>query len=472
MKFRAGVAMVVAGGILVSAVVGASTAGTSARHRAAVSSISGTLTYFDFGSAQNPPTQKLIQQYRKTHPHVRLRFISGPSSNEVAWLDTQLAGGTAPDVITLETNEQPWRDLNKGWWADLTKYANAPDPYVKGNKHWIDLLSPGAARLLKFANGRIYSMSTTGFDVGYIYNKDIWSKLQLTPPKTWAQMIADFEKIKSSGYIPLDWELGSHSYGGQTEQYLTILEGALMQHSIKRMDVNHDGVVDVKELIRGIRKHIYSAKNADYQEGWKLFKSLSPYFQTGASATTDPTKGFNLFKTGRVATWFEGSYNSSNLDQASLHWSAFVEPRITSATSKLAAKGPQPTGGFGACCGYAWGVPQSAVENGGIKVAMDFIYWMSTPKHTDQFAKGGGVLSTEKKAAPLRPQLKPFAVAATHISPLATGELSLPEQFIENRSRLLEEYVNGTIDLPTAMQRMQAEMNADAAQAARIYGVK
>src|SRR5205085_1437535 len=117
------------------------------------------------------------------------------------------------------------------------------------NKHWIDLLSPGAARLLKFANGRIYSMSTTGFDVGFIYNKDIWVKLKLTPPKTWVQMVSDLQKIKSAGYIPLDWELGSHSYGGQTEQYLTILEGQLMHRAIARMDRNHDGVVDINELI-------------------------------------------------------------------------------------------------------------------------------------------------------------------------------------------------------------------------------
>jgi ABC-type glycerol-3-phosphate transport system substrate-binding protein len=451
--------------LLVAVVMGASRASSSA-------GLSGTLTYFDFGSAQNPPTQKLIHEYEKTHPNIHIKFISGPSSNEVAWLDTQLAGGTAPDVITLETNEQPWRDLDKGWWDDLTKYANAPDPYVKGNKRWIDLLTPGAAKLLRFANGRIYSMSTTGFDVAYIYNKTIFAKLHITPPTTWAQMLADFQKIKAANYIPLDWELGSHSYGGQTEQYLTILEGALMHKSIVRMDANHDGVVNVAELVHGIKDHVYSAKNADYQAAWKMMKTLSAYFQLGASATSDPTKGFNLFKTGRVATWFEGSYNSSNLDQSGIKWGAFTEPRITTATSPFATTGPQPTGGFGACCGYAWGVPATAEKNGGVQLAMDFIYWMSVPKHTDQFANGAGVLSTEKMAGALPASIKPFAVAATHISPLATGELSLPPSFIENRSRFLEEYIDGTISLSTAMSRMQQEMNSDAAQATKIYKLK
>jgi len=326
--------------------------------------------------------------------------------------------------------------------------------------------------LMKFADGHIYAMSTTGFDVAYIYNKDIFAKLKLLPPTTWAQMVADFAKFKAAGYIPLDWELGAHSYGGQTEQYITMLEGTVMHKSIVRMDTNHDGVIDIKELVKAIKNNTYRANNADYQESWKLLKSLSPYFQLGASATTDPNKGFNLFKTGRVATWFEGSYNRPRLDSTNIHWGAFTTPRITKETSRFATSGPQPTGGFGACCGYPWAMPVTAEKNGHVKPAMDFIYWMSTPKHTDQFAAGGGVLSMERNAAPLPPSLKPFATAAAHVSPLATAELSMPPQFIENRSRLVEEYVNGSISLSVAMHRMQQEINADAALATKIYGLK
>jgi ABC-type glycerol-3-phosphate transport system substrate-binding protein len=446
--------------------------GRSATPSAPRTAPAGQFSYFDFGSAQNPPTQKLLREYQRTHPQIHIKFISGPVySQNLAWLDTQLAGGTAPDVVTLSTNEQPWRDLKKGWWDDLTKYAMAPDPYVKGNKHWIDLLTPGAAKLLRFANGKIYAMSTTGFDVGFIYNKDIFAKLHLAVPKTWAQMISTFQTIKAANYIPLDWQLGAHEYGGETEQFLTILEGTTMHKTIQRMDTNHDGVVDIKEMVRAIRNHVYSASTVDYQENWKLLKDLSTYFQLGASATTDPNKGFNLFKTGRVATWFEGSYNAPRLAAAHMHWGAFALPRLTNASTPFATAGPQPTGGFGACCGYPWAVPVTAEKNGNIKPAMDFIYWMSTPKHTDQFANGAGVLSVEKHAAPLSANMKPFAEAAAHVSPLATAELSLPPQFIENRSRILEEYINGTIDLPTAMQRMQHEMNVDEAQAAKIYGL-
>jgi ABC-type glycerol-3-phosphate transport system substrate-binding protein len=472
MKVRTPALVVLSAGLVAGAIIaGTSSARSSdAQRPAGRTATAKSFTFFDYGSTQNPAAQKLVHQYEQ-ETGVDVQYVTGPSSQANAWIITQLAGGTAPDMITLGTNEQPWPHVKKGWYDDLTKYALAPDPYVKGNKRWIDLLTPGAARLLRFADGKIYALSTTGFDVAFIYNKAIFSKLHLTVPKTWAQMFAAFQKIKSAGYIPLDWELGSHGYGGQTEQFITILEGTVMHASIARMDKNKDGVIDVKEIVRGIKNGTYSARNPDYQESWKLMKALKPYMQLGASATSDPDKGFNLFKSGRVATWFEGSYNTAKLADTNIKWGAFVLPRITKATSRFATSGPQPTGGFGACCGYPWAIALTAEKSGNVTAAMDFIYWMSTPKHTDEFAAGGGVLSMERDAAPLSPSLKPFGDAAAHVSALATAELSLPPQFIGNRATLVDQYVTGTISLATAMSRMQKEMNAAATLASKQYGL-
>jgi ABC-type glycerol-3-phosphate transport system substrate-binding protein len=472
MKIRTPALVLLSAGLVAGAVVvGTGTASRPAGHQPSARAAAGeSFTFFDYGSTQNPGAQKLVEEYQK-ETGVQIKYVTGPSSQANAWIITQLAGGTAPDMITLGTNEQPWPHVKKGWYADLTKYAMAPNPYVKGNKRWIDLLTPGAAKLLKFADGKIYALSTTGFDVAFIYNKAIFSKLHLSPPKTWAQMISQFQKIKRAGYIPLDWELGSHGYGGQTEQFITILEGTLMHNSIVRMDKNKDGVIDVSEIVKGIQNGTYSAKNADYQESWKLMKSLAPYMQLGPSATSDPDKGFNLFKSGKVATWFEGSYNTAKLADTNIKWGAFVLPRITKATSRFATSGPQPTGGFGACCGYPWAIATTAEKSGSAKAAIDFIYWMSTPEHTDRFAAAGGVLSMERNAAPLPVSLKPFGDAAAHVSPLATAELSLPPQFIGNRATLVDQYVNGTISLATTMSRMQQEMNADAKLAIKQYGL-
>jgi hypothetical protein len=67
--------------------------------------------------------------------------------------------------------------------------------------------------------------------------------------------------------------------------------------------------------------------------------------------------------------------------------------------------------------------------------------------------------------------MQAFSDAASNVSPLSGGELSLPPQFIINRSRLLEQYVTGTLSLPDAMAQMQTEMNNDADAAAKLYGL-
>lgn len=446
-------------------------ANTSLRVQAQQQALSGTLTVFDYQSLSNPQGQALVSSYEHLHPGVHIKISPMPSGDPLPIIDAQLAGGTAADVMTLATDEQPWKDLRKGWWADLTSYANAPDPYVPGNKHWIDLLTPGAAKEIKFANGHIYALTTTGFDVGFFYNRDIFAKLHLSVPRTWAQLIGEYKKIKAAGYIPLDYELGDHEYAGQDPAFVTILEDTLMHNSIARMDTNHDGVVDVHEMVQGIKAGLYSTRNADYQESWKLVKSLAPYFQLGAAAATHSSDGFNLFKTGRVATWFEGSFNDSNLAKTTIKWGAFPMPSITPDVSRFATTGPQRTGGFGACCGYPWAIPASTQKRGHLALALDFLYYLSAPRNTDTFAAGSGVLSVERDAAP-QPKLAAFIDAANHVSRVGVAELSMPPEFIQTRSRLLEEYVTGSLSLSQAMSQMQTEMNTDAASATKLYGFK
>jgi ABC-type glycerol-3-phosphate transport system substrate-binding protein len=429
----------------------------------------GKLQFFDHDSFANPGGEALIAAYEKK-TGTKISIAKMPPGDAQPVIKAQLAGGTAADIMTLATNQQTWPDLDKGWWMDLTKYANAPNPYVPGSKRWIDGLTPGAAAQLKFADGKIYALSTTGFDVGFIYNKDVFNKLGISVPTTFAELVADLQKAKAGGYIPLVWELGDHEYGGQAPQFLTILEGTVLHDAIAKMDANHDKVVDVKELVKGVRDGTYSANNPDYQESWKILKSLQPYFQLGASAATGSSQGFNTFKSGRAAMWFEGSFNSSDLDQTKIDWGAFQMPKLTADTTQYATDGPQPTGGFGACCGFPWAVPVTTDKHGKTKLAIDFLYWLSAPENTQKFADNAGVLSV-LKGAKVSPKLQAFADAANNVSPLSGAELSFRPQFIQTRSRLAEQYLTGSLSLEAAMAQMQKEMEASADQAAKQFGV-
>ena len=432
--------------------------------------LEGTLTLFHYSSFENPNGEALLAEYQSSHPGVKIELVELPEGDPQPYINTMLAGGTASDVMTLATNQQPWKDIKKGWWLDLTEYAHAPNPYVPGNERWIDLLSPSAASQVPFADGHFYSMTTTGFDVAFIYNKTIFSELEVEPPKTWTELKSILEKAQAANYIPLFAELGDQQYGGQFPGFITILEDTVMDASISKMDTNQDGVVDIQELVQAIQDKTYSAQNEDYQEAWKLLSSLLPYFQRGPLAATGSDDGFNAFSSGRVATWFEGSFNSNSLNnETDIEWGAFPMPDLTTEETTFVTSGPQRKGSFGACCGYPWAIPATTKDNGQLELAIDFIYWLSIPANTDRFASGAGVLSVLKEAEP-NPELAAFAEAANSVSRVAVAELSLPPEFLNTRARLVGEYVVGQISLDDAMTQMQEAMDLAAAGAVEMYG--
>ena len=81
-----------------------------------------------------------------------------------------------------------------------------------------------------------------------------------------------------------------------------------------------------------------------------------------------------------------------------------------------------------------------------------------------------GVLSIDR-GPKQQPELAPFVYAASHVSPVAVAELSMPPEFLETRSRLAGEYITGSLSLEQAMRQMQAEMDRDAARAITTYGL-
>ena len=430
--------------------------------------LSGTLTYYDGGTLENPAGKRLIAEYERLHPGVKITTVASPpqGTNEVF---TLMEGGAPPDLFTLATNMFPWQNVIDDWWVDLTPYANAPNPYVPGNRRWTDLLQPSVVPTLIFKQGQMYSLTTTGFDNAFFYNKEIFQKMKVEPPTTWAEMVTVFQTVKKGGYIPFFFELGELQYADPAPGFLPVLEDTIMSKTIDRLNPSDpSGFVSVAELVRGIKDGVYSARNADYQECWVLFKSLAPYMQLGPAAATSFADGVATFETGKVATWFEGSFLAPAI--TNIDWGAFVMPNITPATTKFGTNGPQRKGGYGATAGEPWAVPVKTQKSGKLDLAIDFIYFLSTPANSSAYSAANGLLDLERGAT-VSSRLEPFVTAGNSVSRLAVAELSLPQNFFVTRSRLVQSYVLGVMSLSEAMSQMQTEMNAAAAQAEKEYGL-
>jgi raffinose/stachyose/melibiose transport system substrate-binding protein len=72
----------------------------------------------------------LIARYEALHPGVRVEQISVPIRVYYSWLQTQLIGGTAPDVIEIRHGQR--NEFIARFFLPLTPWVQEPNPYNEG----------------------------------------------------------------------------------------------------------------------------------------------------------------------------------------------------------------------------------------------------------------------------------------------------------------------------------------------------
>jgi multiple sugar transport system substrate-binding protein len=106
--------------------------------------------------------------------------------------DAKLAGGQMEDVFyTYFTDAKHVVDINQA--ADLTPYVKELKSYNTIQKQLRDIYT---------VDGKIYGIPRTGYSMGLIYNRALFTKAGLDPdqpPTTWDEVRADAKKIAALG---------------------------------------------------------------------------------------------------------------------------------------------------------------------------------------------------------------------------------------------------------------------------------
>jgi ABC-type glycerol-3-phosphate transport system substrate-binding protein len=120
---------------------------------------------------------EVAREYMRANPGVRVEQMAIPERAFPSWVRTQLIGGTAPDLITINTALGD--EMVARFFTPLTELVNQPNPYNEGTplagQRWretfVDNLSGSAynQNLLEY-----YSIPTALFTVRVFYNRDLW----------------------------------------------------------------------------------------------------------------------------------------------------------------------------------------------------------------------------------------------------------------------------------------------------------
>jgi raffinose/stachyose/melibiose transport system substrate-binding protein len=242
---------------------------------------------------------KIIPVFEKKHPDIKVKFAPTAPTEYNAVVNSKLEAGTAGDLITCRPFDVPLQHFEKRWLLPVND--------VKG----MDNFTPVAKTAWTTDDGKAtFCVPIAAVMHGFMYNKDAFAKLGLTPPQTVDQFFAMLDKIKADGrYVPLGmgtkdtWESSQLAYQNIGPNY-------------------YKGEQGRRALIAGKAR----LTDAQFVDPLRQMAKWKPYLADGFESQTYPDSQ-NMFTLGRAAVYPAGSWEISGFNkQAGFKVGAFPPP--------------------------------------------------------------------------------------------------------------------------------------------------
>ena len=241
----------------------------------------------------------LIPAFQKKHPDIEVNFSPTAPTEYDSSLTARLTGGTAGDLITCRPFDVSLSLYKKGF---LDKVDGKPG---------MENFTPGSLVAWQTDDGKdTFCMPMASVIHGFLYNKKIFKKLNLQPPKTEAEFFAVLDAVKKDGSVaPL--ALGTADQWEANQIVFT------------NIGPNHwRGEEGRKALIDGKARFT----DAPYVAAFEQVARLGTYLSKGASSQTYGDSQ-NQFALGRAAIYPTGSWDIAYFNQTKeLELGAFAPP--------------------------------------------------------------------------------------------------------------------------------------------------
>ncbi|SNR57323.1 ABC transporter substrate-binding protein [Actinomadura mexicana] len=219
---------------------------------------------------------KIVAAFIKANPEVKVDMGFKPSAQYPTLLKTALVGESAPDAIA--TNGA------NGIWGDM----GADGGYILplDGKVQLQSLRPAVAKAVQY-RGHTYGSPVQIFKIGVYYQRQIFAKYGLTPPKTWDDLLRTSRTLASRGVTA--WSMPAQD----------MIMPSFMYHLAASSILDTAGYEDLRT---GKRK----LTDPDLLPAAQLLIDLSRYYNRGYQAVAY-AEGKALFAQGRTAMIVGGS---------------------------------------------------------------------------------------------------------------------------------------------------------------------
>jgi multiple sugar transport system substrate-binding protein len=269
----------------------------AATHHAAASAEEVTLSYFTFSAAPDhlEDLDAIVAAFEEEHPNVQIEVQTAAFADYFTSLQTQIAGGSAPD--TFELNYENFVTYARsGALLDLGPYVGE----VIDPARYYPLALEGFTD-----EGTQYGLPATFSDVVLIYNRTLFDEAGLEYPTadwTWADYMTAAEALT-------DAEAGV--YGGFQPVSFFEFYKSLAQAGGEFFDAEGNAAFNSPEGVAAAE--------------W-LTSKPGTVMPTIAEIGGTPDFDTALFTSGKLAMWHNGIWQFTGLNESGVDYDIVVEP--------------------------------------------------------------------------------------------------------------------------------------------------
>ena len=393
----------------------------------------------------------IIAEYEQLHPDVKIIQIPIPESGYVQWVNTQLIGATAPDLVELRISEELDVYLARFFYPTSEEIAE-PNPYNAGTDladvAWRDTFFDGMRNSYRKRLLDYYGIPMTFHTVRIYYNKEMFREILGSDraPRTYRELIAVCDKIrayaKANGRTLYPMAGSRYQTWMLWGRYYTSMTAGLLD----RVDRDYNGLAEPYEPYLALVRNDLDLLHPKLKAGHEVVRRLTAYFQPGFMAAYRED-GVFMFVQRRAAMISTGSWDSLSLIEAApFEVGVFRFPYPTRDDPEFGPffDGPYSEAGIGS--GGLFGITRISRHK---EVALDFMRYWTSRTVNERFNRRAHWLPCIRGARPLA-KLEPFM-------PDLDGYGSIQSPIYGSASTVYWQqnwlYVSGRIDFETLMAR-------------------
>ncbi|AHF91423.1 ABC transporter substrate-binding protein [Opitutaceae bacterium TAV5] len=355
----------------------------------------------------------LTRDYEKLHPGVRVEQLAIPERTYTQWLQTQLIGGTATDLIELGKMPRNAEDeMLSRFFLPLTDYVEQPNPWNRGTdlesvawrNTFIDGLVGGFSyrpNLLEY-----YGVPMSMHTVRVYYNASLWKRIlgQTPEPRTFDEFIAICDRVESwareqhAALIPiagskLNGPLIIYKFANSQTQKLGLV--ALRNYAMQR---------DPVELGVSYLRGDWSLDTPAVVDGLAITRDIGLRLQPGYLQVPREDATF-YFVQGRALFIATGSYDAPSFrQQAHFPTGVFNIPIPSGDHPRYGKNVLGPASEAATTTSLSFGIPLQTANR---DRAVDFLRFLTSRSQNERFTRLSGWLPAVVGAR-LTPEVEPF----------------------------------------------------------------